>query len=81
MPRPRTVDGPAEKLTVMIPADLARTIRIMAAAENRAIADLVGQALREWVGLKVRSIRKDTDADDMLRVALDSPAKKKPRGG
>lgn len=76
MPRPRVVDGPSEKLTIMVPADLMRTIRIVAAAENRAIAAVVGEVLQAWADQKVKAVRADLPADDIMRVTL-APGRKR----
>jgi len=63
--RPRTFIGPTTKVSVVIPADAARMLRIMAAEQGLTVAQLVD----DWV----RRSRLQ-EAMDRVRRAVAEPA-------
>lgn len=47
--RLRREKAAGERLTVHVPSDLARELRVMCAGERRSISDATTEALRDWM--------------------------------
>ena len=45
--RPRTFEGPTTKISMVMPADTARTLRVMAAEQGVTIAQLIDEWTRK----------------------------------